>query len=151
MSGTFDPATFLDVTLAEANATATIPFDEGDYTAIAKEPVVRQWTSKDGSKSGIALDIFWIVDDAAQRAKIGREEVSCKQGIMLDLNANGGIDTGPGKNVKLGRLREALGLNKPGEPFNFRMIAGRPAKVKIKNRVEGEDIFSEVTAVAPLS
>jgi hypothetical protein len=71
-----------------------------------------------------------------------------KYGIMLDLNESGGIDTGKGRNVPLGRFREALDLNKPGQPFAFRMIAGRPVKVSIKHRIEGDQIYSDVAAVA---
>jgi len=53
-----------------------------------------------------------------------------------------------GKNIGLGRIREALGMNKPGEPFAFSMIAGRMAKVIVSHRPVGEDLFPEIKKIA---
>jgi hypothetical protein len=146
--GAFDPNTFLDMQFTEANSTQSIPVPVGEYLAITEEPIIRNWTSKDGSKSGIALDVPLAIDDAKVRAELGREKVSVRFGIMLDLNDSGGIDTGKGRNVQLGRLREALDLNQPGKPFSFRMLAGRPVKVSIKHRVDGDMIYADVAGVA---
>ena len=55
---------------------------------------------------------------------------------------------GKGKNVGLGRLREAADLNVPGAPFSFAMFEGRPVKVSVKHRVVDDRIFDEVKAVA---
>lgn len=148
MGGSFDPASFLDVSISDPNSTQLVPVPTGEYLGITGEPVPRNWTSKDGTKSGIAIDVPIEIDDAGVKALLEREKVTVRYGIMLDLNESGGIDTGKGKNVNLGRLREALGLNVAGQPFSFRMIPGRPVKVKIKQRVEGENIYSDVEAVA---
>jgi hypothetical protein len=146
--GTFDPSTFLDIQTKEANSTEYIPLDEGEYTGIVETVDVREWTSKkDPSKRGLALDIVWNVDDQGQREKLSRDKVLCKQGIMLDLNASGGLETGKGMNVNLGRLREAVGLNKPGEPFSFRMLVGQVARVSVKNRIDEGAIFSDIKSV----
>lgn len=146
--GTFDPNTFLDTTLTEANATSATPVPVGEYIGVTEEPVVRNWTSKDGTKSGLALDVPISIDDPRVREVTGRDKNSVRYGIMLDLNESGGIDTGKGRNVGLGRLREALDLNKPGQPFSFRMLAGRPVKVTIKHRVDGDNIYADVAGVA---
>lgn len=146
--GVFDPSTFLDVSINEANSTQSEPVPVGEYMAVTNEPVIRPWQSKDGTKSGIALDVPLEIDDAAVKAKLGRDKVTVTYGIMLDLNETGGIDTGKGRNIKLGKLRDALDLNKPGVPFNFRMLAGRALKVSIKHRVDGENIYSDVAGVA---
>jgi hypothetical protein len=152
--GIFDPSTFLDATINEANSTVSTPCPEGEYAAIAGEPVIRQWTSKDGTKSGLALDINWEIDGgsySAVKAAVGRDKVFVRQGIMLDTNAQGGLDTGKGMNVGLGKLREAVRLNKAGQPFSFRMLQGQVAKVSVKHRIDGEQIFADVKAVASLS
>ena len=149
--GTFDPSSFLDITVTDANSTQSIPVPVGEYPAVASEPEVRQWNSRDGTKSGLALDITWEIDDAGVKQTLGRDKVTVRQGIMLDLNESGGLDTGKGRNVNLGRLREALDLNRAGAPFNFRMIAGRAAKVKIEHRVDGENIYADVKGVARLA
>lgn len=148
----FSPDQFLDMPIEGSNDTKVVPVPIGEYTAIADDVKVRQWQAKDDpSKSGLALDITWIIDDAGLRDLLGREKVTCKQGIMLDLTESGGIDMGKGRNIGLGRLREALGLNDPGQPFAFSMIPGRMAKVSIKHRVHEEDVFAEVKGVAKLA
>jgi hypothetical protein len=71
---------------------------------------------------------------------------------MLDLNESGtGMDTGKGKNVTLGRLREALGLNQPGTPFSFRQLIGRAAKISVTQRVDGDQIYNDVKGVVKLA
>jgi hypothetical protein len=145
-NSTFDPAMFLETTFTEANATVTVPVPVGEYLAVVEKVEARKWEKDD--KSGIALDVQWSIDDQAVKEFLGRDKVTVKQGVMLDLNESGGLDVGVGKNVKLGRLREALGLNVPGAPFAFLMMTGRPAKVKVEHRVNGEDIYAEVKSVA---
>lgn len=145
----FSPDQFLNTTLTEANDTKLIPIPVGEYLAVCTEVKVRPWQSKtDSSKAGIALDLQWSLDDANVKELLGRDEVKVKQGVMLDLTESGGLDMGKGRNVGLGRLREAVGLNTPGQPFSVTMIEGRLAKVKIEHRVDGENIYSEVKAVA---
>jgi hypothetical protein len=149
-----DLSSFMDLSISDANDTVVIPVPEGEYTAVAEEPVVRQWTSQDGTKSGIALDLQWVIDDQAVKTLLGRDKVTVKQGLMLDLNEQGGLDTGKGKNVGLGRLREACGLNVAGQPFSFRMLGGQVAKVAVKHRPDKNDtsvIYAEVKGVAKLT
>ena len=145
---TFNPEQFLDQQITETNDTIVIPVPVGEYIAVATGVKCRPWQSKDGSQSGLALDITWEIDDASVKEFLGRDKVTCKQGIMLDVIDSGGLDMGKGRNIGLGRLREALGLNVPGQPFAFSMIPGRAARVKVSHRVAGEEIFAEVKQVA---
>ncbi len=110
----------------------------------------RQWQSKDGTQSGVALDIFWLVEDANVKQYLNREEVTVKQGLMLDLTDAGNLDMSKGKNIGLGRLREAVGKNDPSEKFSFAMLPGLSAKISVTHRISGEDTFSEVKGVAKL-
>lgn len=146
----FNPDIFLQSSVTEANDTKKVPCPPGEYTAVAEKVDARQWQSKDGLKSGIALDITWSIDDPAVKEVTGRENVQVRQGLMLDLLESGGLDMGKGKNVALGRVREATGLNVPGQPFSPTMIQGRAAKVTVSNRVDGEDIYDEIKKVAAL-
>ena len=66
---------------------------------------------------------------------------------MLDLAATGGLDMSEGKNVALGRLREALGLNDPSQSFSFHQLPGLMGRVNVTHRVVGEDTFADVKAV----
>lgn len=146
----FDAQSFLDATVSSANDTEIIPVPVGEYFGIIDKVAPRQWQSKDGTKSGIALDIIWLVEDAGVKQQLGRETVTCKQGIMLDLNTSGGLDLSKGKNIGLGRLREAIGKNEEGQPFSFSMLPGLTAKISVTHRVSGEDTFAEVKAVAKM-
>jgi hypothetical protein len=145
----FDPSQFLDIQLTETNDTKVTPVPEGEYTAVVKEITSRTWSSKsDPTKSGVTLDLIWSLDDSNVRQLLGRDEVTVKQGVMLDLTDAGGLDMGKGRNVGLGRLREAFDLNKPGVPFSPSMFAGRVAKVSVKHRIVDENIYAEVKGVA---
>jgi hypothetical protein len=144
----FDPATFLNTTFTEANDTKVIPVPAGEYLAISEKVEIKPWSSKDGSNSGIKLEIVWDIQDENVKALIGRDVVKVTQQQMLDLTDTGALDLGKGKNVGLGRIREALGLNTPGEPFAFGMIQGRMAKVAVSHRTYNDEIFAEIKKIA---
>lgn len=154
MAGTFDPAVFLNATITEALDTRIVPIPAGDFTAIAGDVKVEEWQGvKDPSKSGLKVNIMWQIDDPGVKQITGRDNPMVRQEIMLDLTENKTLATGKGMNVRLGQLREALGLNTPGQPFSFSMISGRPAKVKIKQRPHPDDperILNDVAGVAKL-
>ena len=148
----FSPEQFLDMTITEANDTKATPVPAGEYTGIIDSYKARAWTSsKDPSKSGLTLDITWSIDDYDLKQTLGRDKVTVRQGIMLDTSESGGLDMGKGKNLGLGRLREAVDLNTAGQPFSFSMLAGRVAKVRVEHRINGDDIYAEVKAVTKLA
>lgn len=152
MQANFDPNQFLDMQVTDSNSTKLEPVPEGEYIAIIESVKVRQWAKKDDpSVSGLTLDLVWNIDDQDLKARLDRQKVTVRQGVMLDLQENGGLDMGKGKNVTLGRLREAVGLNTPGQPFAFSMLVGRPAKVVVKQRIDGENIYDEVKGTAPVA
>lgn len=146
----FDADSFLNASIQGSNSTKVTPVPIGEYHGVIEKVVPRQWQSKDGSQTGVALDVFWLIEDADVKAFLGRDTVSCKQGIMLDISSTGGLDMAPGKNVGLGRLREAVGQNDASKPFSFQNLPGMSAKVGVEHRVNGEDVFAEVKKVAKL-
>lgn len=146
----FDPNTFMDAQIEEANSTEFVPVPVGDFTAISSDPEIVTWQSKDGTKSGLKLDIKWDIEDHEVKQLLERDKVTVKQSIMLDITEQGGLDFGKGKNVNLGRLRSALDLNKPGEPFTFRALAGRMAKVRVEHRLVDGVPFAEIKGVAKI-
>lgn len=150
----FDPAAFLDATLTESNSLVTVPIPVGEHLAVIEKVSTRAWQGKqDPSKSGIALDVQYIIDSPAVKEVLGRDKVTVTQGLMLDLTESGSLDMGKGKNVQLGRLRDACGLNVAGAPFNFRMLEGKPVKVVIGHRPSDRPsdppgtVFSDVNGV----
>lgn len=154
----FDAETFLDMTM-DTPLVRRPPIQVGDYTGVFGEPTSRNWVSpKDPSKSGIAFDYPILLDvPAAERERVGITgdySVTVKWGVMVDLMPDGkSFDMGIGKNGGLRKLREAVGMNKPGDTFSPRATAGRVVKVKVGHREYPEgsgDLFEEALAIAPL-
>lgn len=146
----FDADLFLSATVTGALDTKVIPVPMGEYQGVIEKIAPRQWQSKDGTQTGIALDIFWLIEDQGVKDYLNRDTVVCKQGLMLDTDPQGGLDMTKGKNIGLGRLREACNLNDPNAPFSFHQLPGQMAKVSVGHRINGEDTFAEVKAVAKL-
>ena len=154
----FDPNEFLNGQVEGSNDTKfTNPPDNmsGDpYTGIASKVEIRQWQGKaDPSKSGLALDIQWEIQDESVKTFCGRATVNVKQGLMLDITDSGQLDMGKGRTIALGKLREALGMNTPGQPFSFSMIQGRIAGLFVghrDNEKDPESPFAEVRKVVKL-
>jgi hypothetical protein len=138
---TFDADSFMSSSFNEANETKYIlvpepqELEKDNYVAMAKTVEARPWQSRDGSRSGLKLRIGWAIDDPEVSAITGVESPVVYQDIMLDLLPNGGLAFGPGKNIALGRLREALGQNVPGKPWSPTMIQGQVARVVVKHRI----------------
>lgn len=150
MATTFDPTTFLNQSFEGSNDTKIVPCPAGEYLGIADKVEIVPWASRDGTKSGLKAKILWDIQDDNVRQLVGREKVLAPQDIMLDLTEDGNLDMGSGKNIRLGRLREALGLNNPGEAFSFGAVQGQMATVNVKHRTgeNPEDVYAEVDRVA---
>ena len=154
----FDPNEFLNSTVEGTNDTKFTSAPDnmaGDpYTGVAAKVEIRQWQGKtDPSKSGLALDIQWELQDESVKTFCGRDKVMVKQGLMLDMTDGGQLDMGKGKNISLGKLREALGLNAPNQPFSFSMIQGRIAGLFVghrDNEKDPESPFAEVRKVVKM-
>lgn len=151
MTSQFDPASFIDATVTEANSTVSTPVPSGEHVGVAGEVKLEPWVGKtDPTKSGLRLEIPWTFEDNPAITQVtGRPKNVVRQSIMLDMQPDGkGLDMGKGMNVQLGKVREALGLNTPGSPFSFRMIQGRSAKCKVEHEPYNGAIYAKVTAVA---
>jgi hypothetical protein len=149
----FNPETLLNTQITEANSTELIPIPEGEYIAVS-EPVTaesfKEFDIKRGEnagKKGLNLYISWAINDDSGQLKelIGRPP-KARQSIMIDRGP-GGIEMGKGRNVALGKLREALGQNQTGRPWAFSMLGGQVAKIVVKHRIDGANTYAEVVAV----
>ena len=145
----FDLDKFLESTTTEALSTKMSPIPAAEYTAIIE----------DVSKPRVAgervvMDVtFKLMDVSAEVAKnIGRQNFTVKKGYFLDLNASGLLDHGQGKNVDLGRLREALGQNAPGKTWRPADLKGAgPVKVQVTLRPDKNSpdvIYNDIRSVA---
>lgn len=144
---TFDPNTFLNTEISESNATQYIPVPEGEHQATIKSIKPRVLT--DGRA---VLDVTWVVQDDESKDVTGMAEPTVRQTLWLDTTEAGGLDFGKGKNVGLGRLRDALGQNQNGKPWAPGMLIGGVAVVKVGHSIDkrdGETINADVKAVVP--
>lgn len=149
---TFDAANFLNTVYTDSHATQYVPIPEGIYPAMTGVPNVVNGNSKKDGKPWFRLDLPLIIDDANVRELLGRDEVRSKFSIMLDVE-NGALANGPGRNVQLGRLRDALGLNEPGQEFTLQMLGGRSCKAAVSHRAHPDrqgEVIAEVNELAPL-
>lgn len=154
----FDAEAFLNSASVDAPlSTVTIPIDEGNYKAMIKEikinePQMINKGPRAGQMGSPVLDVTWALLDDALKAKLERDEVLVHQTVWLDIDQTGNLDTGKGKNVDLGRLREALGVNdRPGNAFQN--LTGGLALLKIGQVADAdnpEQKYARVKRVAAL-
>ena len=138
----FDPDSFLSTTTEDANETSFRPIPEGEYNAVITKLDVRT------PKESTILDITWSVDDETARVETGMDDPQVRQSVFLDINTQGGLESGANKNVQLGRLREALGQNLTGQPWAPSMLEGQVARISIKHRIVEDVVYSDVKGVA---
>jgi len=150
----FNPSTFLNVQVSEANSTELILVPEGEYTAVSgpvSEDSFREYDIKKGQRAGskgYAIDLVWNINDegGALATYLGRTPTA-RQSVMLDIRADGTLEFGKGRNVSLGRLREAVGQNQTGRNWSFGLLGGQVAKIKVKHRIDGDRTYVEVSEV----
>jgi hypothetical protein len=145
----FDPDSFLASTVDSANDTTVQPLSPGEYNAQVEELKFREVTGKDGDPRYILDVIYDILDDGAKK-ELGREKITVRQTLWLDVTSQGQLDTAKGKNISLGRLRSAAGLNDPGKPFAPVNLKGCVVKVQTTLRADNRDPsiqYAEVKSV----
>jgi hypothetical protein len=153
-TSTFNPEVFLNSTTTEENSTELLAVPEGEYLAVSgpiSAESFRSYDIKKGDRAGqkgYALDITWNINDESGALKefLGRAPTA-RQSIMLDMKIDGGLEFGKGRNVGLGRLREALGQNLSGRPWSFAMLGAQVAKIKVGHRIDNSRTYVEVKDV----
>jgi len=144
----FDPTQFLQQTVTESFETRMTPVPEGEYLASIDKIALRTLPNTGQP----ILDITWNVLDDALKQSLGLPKVTVRQSVFLDLTAEGKLDYGANKNVRLGQIREALNQNTKGQPWGPMMLNGAgPAKVKVvlrPNEKNPEAPFNDIGAIA---
>lgn len=147
----FDVNAFMSENIDAPLDTKIDPIPEGEHLGQIgigdKDVDVATGISPKNNKPWMRCDLMIDLSDPNLLAQLKREKVRARYGVMIDLNDSGKLDTRPQRNVTLGKLRDAVGQNKPGL-WNFNMLKGQPIKVKIKHRVlDNGDIVSDVVGV----
>ena len=152
----FDASAFLNATFSEANSTEIKPVPAGEYVGIIEPLNDKSFSSGVSQKTGkpwARIDLYVRVDgDDRIKQVTGLDTKAISYRIMLDLTENGGLDFGEGRNITLGRLRKATGLNTPKQDFSFSQFAGKAVKIQVTQRPDPNDpskIYNDVAAVAP--
>jgi hypothetical protein len=149
----FDVNAFMNENIDTPLDTRLDPIPEGEHMGqigIGEKDVdVVAGVSAKTQKPWLRVDMFIDLTDPNLAATLKREKVRVRYSVMIDLNEQGKLDTRPQRNINLGKLRDAVGQNKPG-PWNFNMLKGMPIKVKVKQKPNENDPtspYSEVVAV----
>lgn len=145
----FDPELFMQETTEAANDTQILPVPVGEYNAQIDDIKIREVTGKDGNPR-YPMDVSYEVLDDAVKAELGRDRVLIRQTIWLDFTSQGQLDTGKGKNVGLGKLRDAAGMNEAGKPFAIANLKGAIVRIVTAQSPDRNDptiIRSEVKTV----
>ena len=136
----FDPSSLMSDNI-EANATVRTPNPIGETFGQITEMKIVDGKAGPAAKNPGApwarLDCTLEVTDPEYLAKVGdgtRDKCIMFLGIMLDLQ-DGKIATGADRNVKLGRLREACGVN--GQPLNA--LLGQFIRVSVGHKPNPKD------------
>jgi hypothetical protein len=147
----FNAEEFLNQSVEGSLDTKIDPLPEDDYRAVIDDVDARQG-EKDG-RAWTMLIVKWKITDDEKLAAANRDGGMVSQTLMLDLDDSGKLDTSEQKNVRLGKLRDALGQN-DGSPWSFGMLQGQSAILRIGHRPDKNDpetIYNDVKAVVPLS
>lgn len=145
-----NPEMLLESAINAPLETKLIPCPEGEYTMLISALAIRTGTDKNGDGYTL-LNVTLEVEDQSVRESTGREKVFVQHSCKLDIVANPAngqpmLDTGKGKNIDLGRLREACDLNEEGQDFTMNMLLNRIVKGKVTQRTVEEtgDVYAEV-------
>lgn len=152
-----DPTQFLNTQTTSALSTQLDPIPKGEYKAVSQpldKDSFQSFDIKKGERAGTKgwrLNLVWKIDDEAAGEYNGR---LVRQQFFLDLNPAGdGLDFGKGKNIGLGRLREALGQNQDGQPWAPSMLGSQVARIAVDQRLDENDpskIYNDVVGVTRL-
>lgn len=155
---TFDPQAFMN-SASDPMPTQYPVCPEGEYLfVIDSDPKACTVENVSGisQKTGKPYDFNQMVlaclcQDDGVRQKLGQERVTVRLRINLDLDpSTNKLVAGEGKNVALGRLREALGQNKPGwTPQN--LLGAGPFMGLVKHTTTEKGTFADIARVSKVS
>ena len=147
----FDPESFLDTDFEGALSTSIILPPAQDWPAQVTKLTGRKFPTDDGEKA--ILEVQWCITDEACKTVTKMDKSFAKQSIWLDFTENGVLDFSEGKNVELGRLRDALGQNKEKGKWSPRMLQDQVATIRVSHRPDKNNsdiVYAEVKRVAAL-
>lgn len=153
MKSTFDPKQFLTSQIQSKLSTKIIPADNDEYQGQINALNPRVTMKKDTGEVFHWLDISWELLDQKAKDKTKLDHPIGRQSLRIDLTEQGSLDFSEGKNVGLGRVREALKQN-TAAPWAPAMLMGGTAFVITKQSVDENDpdiVYTNVVKVSRTS
>lgn len=149
----FDPENFLNQQTEDALDTQIIPVPEGEWEAQIEDIKPTSGTSQKSGNPFYILQVTWNILDQKVSETTQRDKNTVRQSVFLDVKDDGSLDRGKGKNVNLGRLREAVGQNKPGKKWKPADLVGQTATIQVvhKHNEETGNPIAEVKRVSKSS
>lgn len=151
----FDPSSFLDATTDQALDTRMPPCPAGKWIFECIDVKARNNPKAESEPTAghapLILDFIWESRDSNLNAAADRDKVQTRLSVFVTLVGNT-IETGDGKNTRLGALRAGVGQNVTGQPWNPRMVKGQTAKLTITHRPDKADptiIYDNITTIEP--
>lgn len=153
----FNPESLLDITVDAPLSTRENLVPESEYEGEIKSVKGRQTTSDKGTYNWLDVSVELAGNQMTPNGQtitqvVGRPNALVNYSMILDINDAGGLSAEQGKNVSLGRLREAVGQNKSG-PWTPRNLVGCRARFTIKHRFDKNDpskVYQEARSVKAL-
>ena len=132
---------------SEEMSTVVDQCNEGEWEGQIGKPIPRQFPGvKDPTATFTVLDIPYKVTDPVALEGMDRDSIFVRQSLFLDLTPEGKLSTADGKNVKLGRVREACGLNEDG--FKLTDLEGHVITIRVKQKPDNDNVMrAEVSDV----
>lgn len=147
----FDPDTFLNQEVTGSSEVKYTPVPIGEYQAYIDELEMSSYNDQP------ILQVTYAILNEELKASLGMEKPTVRDSIFLDVNPDGSLQFGINKNVKLGRLREAVNQNNPKEKWNFNRLRGMgPVNIMVDHRWSDkngikEGPFANITRVTRAS
>lgn len=147
----FDADLFLQSSFDTTPSDKLVLIPPGEYRGvIEKIDGARRITPNDPSKRPFgAIDITFALDAPEVSQQLNRSPLRAKYQLLLDLDAQGRIDGGMNRNVSLGRLLKAAGLQ---APWQWSMFIGKgPFVCKVEHEPDKKNPdrgpYERITAV----
>jgi hypothetical protein len=145
----FNAEQFEQIVVDGENQTSFIPIPEADYSAYIESYEFKSVEVQGDTR--VIAQIHWMIPDDDLAESLSLQEVKVRQDIWLDLTPDMQIDFGTNKNVQFGRLRQAVGLSKPG--FQWPTLIGKQALISIahtQSKQNPADVYSNVVKASPV-
>lgn len=154
---TFDADAFMNTQVDGPMATALQSVPEGEYVSMIGDfdsSAFKTVNTKNGPRA--VLEVPFLIQDDALKAKMGREQVTHRETYWLDfVPGTAQLDNGPDKNVRLGQLRTAIGQNEKNVPWAPSMLRNMgPLRIVIKttsDKNDPEKKYTNITKYAKIS